>query len=409
MSDSARGSPSGGSASSGTAASGSLAPDRLIEALAALEPRARARIGSLQVVRAPGRVNLIGEHTDYNEGFVLPVAIDLEIRIAFLPTDDARVQVTLAETGEQAGFDLDRIGPPTGGWIDHIAGVAWSLAEVGVETRGFRGLLASNLPQSSGLSSSAALELAASWALSAAALDGLVRAQLCQRAENGYVGARVGLMDHVASSLGVAGAALLLDCRSLEWRPVELPLTSHALVVCDSGSPRRLLASDYNLRRAECEAAVHRLRDEDPSIRSLRDVTPQMLPSCRRYLDETLFRRCEHVVLENERVAAAVAALEAGDLASVGRLFAESHASLRDLFEVSSAELDALVAIATAVPGVVGARLTGGGFGGCTINLVARDAIEAFRSAVVSQYAPRTGLAARVFCVEAAAGAGRVA
>jgi len=383
----------------------------LVEALAKIEPAVDAEPDRARVVRAPGRVNLIGEHTDYNEGFVLPAAIDREIWIAFLPADDRRVEITIEATGERASLDLDAIGPRTGTWIDYVAGTAWALAEAGIATRGFRGILASTLPASAGLSSSASLELASLWALTdgtGGGTDGLTRARICQRAENAYVGANVGLMDQFASSLGVRGAALFLDCRTLAWRPVPIPLASHALVVCHTGSSRRLVASEYNARRAQCEAAVSVLAGIDPSIRALRDVTPGMLPEVRARVDEETYRRCEHVVLENGRVLATVAALEAGDLAAVGRLFAESHASLRDLYEVSSAELDALVEIANSTPGVVGARMTGAGFGGCTINLVARDAIDDLRAAVDRDYSARTGLTPAVFAVEPAVGAGLV-
>ena len=366
-------------------------------------------------MRAPGRVNLIGEHTDYNEGFVLPFAIDRGITITLISIDEPRVELVLDRTGERAGFDLDtvRAGPPnpTGTWIDYVAGVAWALAEAETPTRGFVGVLASDLPASAGLSSSAALELAAAWALtggSGGGLDGLELARVCHRAETGYVGANVGLMDQFASSLGVPGAALLLDCRSLEWRPVALPLAEVALVVCHSGSTRRLRASEYNLRRAECDAAVAAIRRVDPAVASLRDVSHAMLESIRRGIDDVPFRRARHVVLENDRVLQAVTALEGGDLASVGRMLADSHASLRDDFEVSSPELDALVDIATAVPGVLGARLTGAGFGGCTINLVRRGAVNQLREAIERDYPARTRLTPRVFEVEPVRGAGRL-
>ena len=389
-----------------------LDPERLRQALAVIAPEARADPERVLVARAPGRVNLIGEHTDYNEGFVLPVAIGLETWIAFIPTDDRRVELTLEATEDRQGLDLDSIGSPKGDWIDYVAGTAWALAEADVPTRGFRGLLASSLPTSAGLSSSAALELASAWALTGGTgggIDGMTRARICLRAENGYVGANVGLMDQFASSLGVADGALLLDCRTLEWRPIAIPLESYTLVVCHTGSARRLVASEYNARRAQCEAAVAVLAAEDPSIRALRDVTPEMLPGVRARLDEETYRRCEHVVRENDRVLATVAALASGDLAAVGRLFAASHASLRDLYEVSSPELDALVEIATQTPGVVAARMTGAGFGGCTINVVARSAVTDLRDAVERHYPARTGLIARVFDVEPAPGAGLVA
>ena len=387
-------------------------PGTLLRALLEMEPIARADPGAVRVVRAPGRVNLIGEHTDYNEGFVLPAAIDLELRIALVPTRDGRVEIVLAETGERAGFDLDAIGPRTGTWIDYVAGTAWALREAGVPARGFRGLLASTIPVSAGLSSSAALELASAWALTepaGGAVDRLTLARICQRAENAYVGVNCGLMDQAAESLGQAGSAVLLDCRTLDWRPVPLPLDRCRLVVCDTGSPRRLSASQYNARRAQCEAAVAELQTTDPSIRALRDVTPGMLESIRGRLDDETFRRCEHVVRENQRVLDTVAALAATDLATVGRCFAASHASLRDLYEVSSPELDAMVDIALDTPGVIGSRMTGAGFGGCTVSLVEPGAEARLRDAVLDEYPRRTGLTPRVFLVEASDGAGLIA
>jgi galactokinase len=390
-------------------AGGRWEPDRLKAALEARFPQATAEPDRVRIVRAPGRVNLIGEHTDYNEGLVLPAAIDLDIRIAFIPTGDRRVDIALADGGGADGFDLDAIGPRTGGWVDYVAGTAWSLAEAGVATGGLRGVLASDLPQSAGLSSSAALELASAWALTGGTgggVDGMTLARICQRAENEYVGARVGLMDQFASSLGVDGAALLLDCRSLDWRPVAIPFDDHVLAVCHTGSARRLVASEYNLRRAQCEAGVAALAALDPSIRTLRDVTPAMLPRLRSLTDEVTYRRCEHVVHENGRVLATIEAFTAGDLGAVGRLFAASHASLRDLFEVVSPELDSLVEIASGCPGVAAARMTGAGFGGCTVNLVAEDAVPALRAAVARDYPARTGLTPRVWTVRPSAGAG---
>lgn len=390
--------------------SASLAMDvaALAEALRAAEPLAVADPGGIRVVRAPGRVNLIGEHTDYNEGFVLPCAINLGISIALVPTDDRRVEVSLAATGERAGFELDAIGPRTGGWIDYIAGMAWVLGEAGVETRGFRGLLASDLPIGAGLSSSAAMELAAAFALSGGAVPAMDRMDLAlaaQRAENRYVGVNCGLMDQFASTFGEPGAALLLDCRSLEHRAVPLPLDDAALVVCHSGSPRRLQASAYNERRGQCETAAAAIAAGNPAVRSLRDVSLDMLVTVSDALDEVTRRRAEHVISENARVQAAVEAFVAGDLTAAGRLFQASHASLRDLYEVSSPELDALVEIAIATPGVYGARLTGAGFGGCTINLVRREAVPALRQAILHEYPARTGLRPQVFEVEPSAGA----
>ncbi|MBI3748525.1 MAG: galactokinase, partial [Chloroflexi bacterium] len=253
--------------------------DELIDALAGIEPAAAARRGAVRVVRAPGRVNLIGEHTDYNEGFVLPAAIDLEIRIAYLPTDDRRVELTRLDTGASEGFGLDRTRARNGSWLDYVAGTAWALTEAGLPLTGLRGVIASTLPTSAGLSSSAAIELASAWAMlddAAAGVDRFELARLCQRAENGYVGVMGGLLDQFAESCAVAGSALFLDCRSSEWRPVPLPADVD-LVVLHTGSTRSLTRSEYNVRRSQCEAAVAALSRSDPSIHSLRDVSPETL------------------------------------------------------------------------------------------------------------------------------------
>ncbi len=385
-------------------------PAELVDALVSAEPAARDRRDAVVVVRAPGRVNLIGEHTDYNEGFVLPAAIDLEIRIAYLPTDDRRVELTRLDDGERDGFDLDDLPPKQGRWLDYIVGTAWALNEAGLPLTGLRGVIASTLPPNAGLSSSAAIELASAWALlddAAPTVDPFRLARICQRAENGFVGVQSGLMDQFAESCGVAGSALLLDCRSHDWRPIRLP-ADVALVVCHTGSFHHLGGSEYNQRRSQCEAAVAELARGDPSIHSLRDVTLEMLVAADGRLDPVVYRRAEHVVSENARVEATVAALAADDLEAVGRLFAESHASLRELYEVSSPELDAMVEIASDVPGVIAARMTGAGFGGCTVNLVRPTAIETLEAAVWAQYPGRTGLTPRILPVQAVDGAGRL-
>ena len=383
----------------------------LVDALLEREPSAAPRRDEVRVVRAPGRVNLIGEHTDYNEGFVLPAAIDLEIRIAYLPTDERRVELTRLDTGDREAFDLDRDRAKNGSWLDYVAGTAWALTEAGLPLTGLRGVVASTLPTSAGLSSSAAIELASAWAMlddGAADVDRFELARRCQRAENGYVGVMGGLMDQFAESCGVAGSALFLDCRSTEWRPVPLP-PELDLVVLHTGSRRSLTRSEYNVRRSQCEAAVAALARSNPSIHSLRDVTPEALAAAEDVLEPVQFRRARHIVSENARVGATVEALEAGDLDAVGRLFAAGHASLRDDYDVSSPELDAMVEIAVAVPGVVAARMTGAGFGGCTVNLVRPDAVEALASAVRQRYPARTGLTPMILPVSVAHGAGRIA
>jgi galactokinase len=385
-------------------------PAELVDALITAEPAAQARRADVVIVRAPGRVNLIGEHTDYNEGFVLPAAIDLEIRIAYLPTDDRRVELTRLDDGDRDGFSLDDAPPKRGRWLDYVVGTAWALAGAGLPLTGLRGVIASTLPPNAGLSSSAAIELASAWAMlddAAARVDPFELARICQRAENGFVGVQSGLMDQFAESCGVAGSALWLDCRSHGWRPIPLP-ADVALVVCHTGSPRHLGGSEYNLRRSQCDLAVAELARLDPSVRSLRDVTIEMLVAAADRLDPIAYRRAEHIVTENTRVEATVVALADGDLTAVGRLFAESHASLRDRFDVSSPELDAMVEIASAVPGVIAARMTGAGFGGCTVNLVRPAAVQALRDAVMTHYPAQTGLTPRVLPVAAVDGASRL-
>jgi len=388
--------------------------DRLLARLLELQPRAGSgaatRASDVRLVRAPGRVNLIGEHTDYNDGFVLPVAIGLETWIAFVPTNDGVVSLTLDQAGEERSFEVDSIARRRGIWIDYVAGTAWALQQSGRRTRGARGVIAANLPREAGLSSSASLELASAWMLlgdEASRLACLDLARDCQHAENDYVGVRCGLMDQFSVACGEVGAALLLDCRSLEYRPVPLP-DGLALVVCHTGSPRRLGDSEYNARRDECERSVRILASEQPAITALRDVSVDDLAWAQRLLPETEFRRVRHVVTENARVGEAVAAFEAGEPESLGRLFAASHASLRDDYEVSSPALDLMVEVASATPGVIAARMTGAGFGGCTVNLVEPDAVARLRARVLGEYAERSGLTPRVFEVDAVAGAGFV-
>jgi len=397
----------GRAALSPTPAGGERA-ERLLGELRSREPAAAAAGVSLRLVRAPGRVNLIGEHTDYNLGFVMPAAISLDTWIAAVELAEPVVRLTSLENGETREFGLPDPGPRRGEWIDYPAGVAWALSELDLPLRGVACVIDSTIPLGSGLSSSAALELAAAWALCRTVpppLEPMALARAAQRAENAYVGVNCGLMDQFASVFGRPGAALLLDCRSLEHRPVALP-PGHVLVAIDTRSPHRLEGSQYNARRAQCESAVAALAAVQPGVSSLRDVDEAGLERLGRLVDEETLRRCTHVVRENARVLGTLAALGSGDLDEVGRLFAESHASLRELYEVSSAELDALVAIATAVPGVAGARMTGAGFGGCTVNLVRDDAVEDLRRAVEAGYPAATGRRAGFHVVDAVGGAG---
>jgi galactokinase len=369
------------------------------------------------VSRAPGRVNLIGEHTDYNEGLVLPAAISLELSIAFRPRTDRRVELHSLALGETRAFDLDDVTRPPARrgasrtWIDYVAGTAWALAVSGIQRRGLQGVIESRLPAGAGLASSAALELASAWALidpeSGVAPAPVRLAALARRAEEEFVGVRCGVMDQMAAALGREGHALLIDCRSLEVEPVPLP-NGVSVVVCDSGVPRRLSESRYNERREQCEEGARLLRQRLPRVGSLRDMTLEGFERWKGVLPKTIALRCEHVIRENARVEGAVRALRAGALDEIGALFAESQASLRDLYEVSSPELDALVEAACGIDGVVGARLTGAGFGGCTVNLVMSEAVDAFRRALPARYAERTGRTATIHVVEAVDGAGLI-
>ena len=373
-------------------------------------PAAAGREAEHVVVRAPGRVNLIGEHTDYNGGFVLPFAIDMDVRIMLLPSDEPRIRIHRLDLAETATVSLDPFPPKGDAWHDYIAGTAWALAEHGQPVRGFDGVLASSLPIGSGLSSSAALEVVTAWAVSAPsgpAVPPLEVAKISQYAENNHVGVRCGLMDQFASACGVDGSALLFDCRSTEWRAVPLP-AELALVVIHSGVSHGHADNAYNDRRAACERVVATMASDDPSVTLLRDVDMARLEAYRDRLDPVDFRRAVHVLTENERVLEAVAALEADDHAALGELMAGSQASMRDDYAITGPEIDALVEISVGVPGVIGSRMTGGGFGGCTISLVEHDAVDALRAAVEREYPARTGCSPQLWTVRATAGAGLV-
>ena len=376
----------------------------------------------LRTVRAPGRVNLIGEHTDYNDGFVMPMALERAVRIALVPDDAPRVRLWSEQFAEEAEFALGEApGEATPHWLQYPMAVAAVLAEEGLSLRGFRGVMDGDVPVGAGLSSSAACEVAAALALLVAAkpeieaapapavaeahgLTGERLARLCQTAEH-RVGVRCGIMDQFISVHGRAGHAVMLDCRDLSHRAVPLPADEAAVVVIDSGVQRKLTAGAYNERRSQCEDGAARLKTFDPSVESLRDVSRDLFEAHADALPETVRRRCRHVVTENARVTESVEALEAGDLAAFGRLVNASHDSLRDDYEVSGPELDLLVEMARGVRGVLGSRLTGAGFGGCTVSLVRPETVEALRQAVLARYPAETGLEPRVWTSPAADGA----
>ena len=364
--------------------------------------------GSVRTFYAPGRVNLIGEHTDYNDGFVLPLAIDRGVAIAARARTDRMVSIASVELGEDARIDLDCLGPPrTGTWLDYVRGVVAMLEERGVRTRGADVVVASDLPSGAGLSSSAALEVGVGFALAhlaEAPIERVALALACQAAEHAWVGTSCGIMDQLVVALGREGHALLIDCRSLAPTFVPLDGDRAQIVICDSKVKHELASSAYNERRAECERAVSLLAPELPGVRALRDVSPVELEASIGRLFPPVDRRARHVVSENERTLSVASLLADGDLARVGEHLYASHRSLRDDYEVSSEELDVLVELAREVPGVYGARMTGGGFGGCTVNLVANEAVPAFERSLREGFARRFGTEPDVFVTRACEG-----
>lgn len=331
---------------------------------------------------APGRVNLIGDHTDYNDGFVLPMIIDRHVEMVARRRPDRQVQIVAAESGERVdntlGEPIDYSSP---NWLPYVLGVVHELAQRGRLSSGIDIVFRGTVPRGAGLSSSAALEVATALALDTVFnlwLNPVDMARLCRDVEHRYAGVRCGIMDQFTSRLGRSDHALLIDCRSLEARHVPMSLDGHRLVIVDTGDRRELADSAYNQRRTECEKAVALLREEETSITSLRDVTPGMLSAHENRLPPDLFARCRHVVSENHRVIEACERLSTGDLPAFGRLMNASHLSLRNDFEVSHPALDRLVEEAHRVDGVLGSRLTGAGFGGCTVNLVAETALPEF-------------------------------
>ncbi len=363
-----------------------------------------------QLFRAPGRVNLIGEHTDYNEGFVLPAALDLSVFTAIAPRVDRRLRARSLMMDESVEFDLGDPAPPRGNWSDYARGVAIFLERAGHRISGADLLIDSDLPMGAGLSASAALEVSIGYALlatSGSSVDKIELAKICQRAENEFVGVRCGIMDQYISCCAVAGSALLLDCRSLEAKPVPVDPKAR-LVVCDTMIRHKLTSNEYNARREDCERAVALLSLQLDGVTALRDVSIEELMRHEALLPPIIFRRARHVVGENDRTLRAAAALEAGDLAECGRLMELSHASLRDDYEASCPELDLMVEMARGLPGVYGARMMGGGFGGCTINLVEACHANAFAQAMTQAYQEATGVNPPIICCIPGPGAGPV-
>lgn len=362
------------------------------------------------IVRAPGRVNLIGEHTDYNDGYVLPVAIDRATYVAARPRDDRRVHVVAVDLGQEDEFALEQIvRSEDRSWSNYIRGVARGLLAAGHTLGGVDLLITSDVPRGAGLSSSAALEVATGYAfqvLNRLNLLGEELALMAQGAENHFVGVQCGIMDQFISALGQKDHALLLDCRDLSYRSAPLPQQVH-VVVCDSHVERSLAASAYNERRRECADAVRLFKQWYGNVSALRDVQLDQFHAHEAALPEPVRSRARHVISENERVLRAAAALTNGDAALFGMLMNESHTSLRDDYQVSIRELDILTEAARRVPGCYGSRLTGAGFGGCTVSLVHTDAIDRFRLDVAEAYRAATGRETTIYICRASEGVGR--
>lgn len=385
-----------------------------------LEERARALADEFRrrfgrepevVVRAPGRVELIGGHTDYNEGFVMPAAIDRDVLMAgaVAQGDTVRVwSVNFREMSEILLTDIRRVEEAS--WSNYIRGVLDQFHRAGRVTPPMELVVEGNIPLGSGLSSSAALEVATACLilkLTDGDMDGREMALLCQRAENEFVGVNCGIMDQFISVLGQAGKTMFLDCRTLDHQFANLPRGTR-IVVADSKKPRTLAGSEYNVRRAQCEEAVSILRKHINGIRALRDVSVEDLERHGGKLPDVVRKRARHVVHENERVLQALRALNAGDETEFGNLLNQSHASARDLYEISCDEMNWLQEAAVSVPGCLGSRLMGGGFGGCTVSVVRDEAVDEFRAVVSERYARQTGIEPEISVLNASDGAGQV-
>ncbi|MBA3353058.1 MAG: galactokinase [Blastocatellia bacterium] len=362
--------------------------------------------------QAPGRVNLIGEHTDYNDGFVMPFAIDRRVLVAASGREDSKITARALDVNDAVSIDLaDAPEYRRGSWVDYVEGTARCIAKRFGPIRGADLMFTSTVPSGAGLSSSAAIEIAIGTALltlSELEIDGKLLAFAAQEAEHEYVGIRSGIMDQFVSVFGKSRNAMLLDCRSLDLEYIPIVSGDTAIAVIDTNVKHNLAATEYNTRRRECEMGVEILAKNLPGIRSLRDVAIEDLDEHGNLLAENIRRRCRHVISENDRTIAAASALRRSDIVEAGRLMFESHRSLRDDYEVSCPELDCLVDVASAVTGVHGARMTGGGFGGCTVNLVDRSSINELRASVVEKYQARFGILPDFYLFEASDGASEI-
>lgn len=360
-------------------------------------------------VRAPGRVDLMGSHTDYNLGYVMTMSLDRDTWIALRRRNDGRISVHSMNLEGAGEFALEEVGhDECCAWTNYVRGMAWALQEAGHHLRGFDGLVHSTIPFGSGLSSSAAIEMASGVALAAISdleIDPVTLARLGQRAENGFVGVNSGILDQYSSAMGRAGTGLLLDCRDLTSQPVPIA-DGLQVVVCDTKAPRSLAGTEYGERRAQCEEGVRLLQKHYPNIASLRDVTIEMFLPHARMLPEVVAKRCRFIIDENNRVLTLADALPRGDREGLRYLMRASYVGARDLYEIGAPAMTAMVDAMMAAPGVIGARQAGAGFGGCMVAVVEEGSVESFAAAVSEQYSATMGIEPAVYPVEAAAGAG---
>jgi galactokinase len=351
--------------------------------------------GVPRVFCAPGRVNLIGEHTDYNDGYVFPMAIGFYTTVAVFPTRDRKLYIRSENMNELIAVDLDDNEARRNHWSDYVAGMANVLEKEGLMLPGASLLIESDVPVGSGLSSSAALEMSSALALLSTVggeLNGEKLALLGQKAENQFVGMNCGIMDQFISVHGQENHALFLDCRTLDYELVPLKSDAIRIVICNTMVKHELGSSEYNKRRTECEKGVEILSADYPGIKALRDISFAQFQKVQHKLPKAVQKRCRHVITEDERTLQSITALNANDTATFGRLMNASHDSLRDDYEVSCAELDLLVDVARGQDGCLGARMTGGGFGGCTVNLVVADKVDVFVDNVCDAYERETAL-----------------
>ncbi len=343
---------------------------------------------------APGRINIIGEHTDYNDGFVLPAAIDKRIYLAIAPSKGPDAEIIAHDFTQKVSFNIHEPAGKIPHWAKYPYGVVKELQAAGYFIEGFKAVFGGDIPRGAGLSSSAALESAFATALNAMYKLGIGPMELAmigQRAEHNYAGVKCGIMDQFASLHGSKDHVMKLDCRSLEFEYFPLELQGYELILADTGVKHSLASSEYNVRRAQCEEGVSIMQKQMPGIKSLRDVTPKDVASSKNEMSPEVFMRCEYVTEENERVTEACIALEKGDMKEVGRLLYQSHDGLSNKYQVSCPELDLLIDTAKQINGVMGGRMMGGGFGGCTINLVESAVADTFKSTLSKSFLEKFG------------------